>query len=43
VPLAVVYRFFFILLIDVSKMFAMLEQALGLQMGWGKLQRVGTA
>ena len=43
VPLAVIYRFFFILLIDVSKMFAMVEQALGLKMGWGKLQRVGTA
>jgi poly-beta-1,6-N-acetyl-D-glucosamine synthase len=43
VPLAVIYRFFFILLIDVSKLFAMLEEALRFDMTWGKLPRVGRA
>jgi poly-beta-1,6-N-acetyl-D-glucosamine synthase len=41
VPLAVLYRFFFILLIDVTKLCASVEEALKLEMSWGKLERVG--
>lgn len=39
VPLALVYRFFYLLWLDVSKMFAALEEAGNLEMGWGKLER----
>lgn len=41
VPLAVIYRFFFILFIDVAKLFASVEEAFKLEMSWGKLERVG--
>ncbi len=41
VPLAVAYRFFFILLIDVSKIFATPEEFLKIEMTWGKLERMG--
>jgi poly-beta-1,6 N-acetyl-D-glucosamine synthase len=41
VPFAVIYRFFFILLIDVSKLYATFEELLNLEMSWGKLQRTG--
>jgi poly-beta-1,6-N-acetyl-D-glucosamine synthase len=41
VPLAVVYRFFFILLVDVTKLLATMEEALKFDMSWGKLERVG--
>lgn len=41
VPLAVVYRIFFILLIDVVKLLASIEEALKLEMTWGKLERTG--
>jgi biofilm PGA synthesis N-glycosyltransferase PgaC len=41
VPLAVAYRFFFILLIDVSKIFATAEELLNIEMTWGKLERMG--
>jgi biofilm PGA synthesis N-glycosyltransferase PgaC len=41
VPLAVAYRFFFVLLIDVSKLFATVEEAFDFHMTWGKLERVG--
>lgn len=41
VPYAVVYRFFFILLVDVSKLFATLEELLNVDMTWGKLERLG--
>jgi len=40
VPLAVVYRFFFILFLDVTKTFAALEELFRLGMEWGKLRRV---
>jgi poly-beta-1,6 N-acetyl-D-glucosamine synthase len=40
VPLAVVYRFFFILFLDVTKTFAAVEEALNLGMEWGKLRRI---
>jgi len=41
VPYALIYRFFFILLIDVVKLCSTLEEALNLRMSWGKLERVG--
>jgi poly-beta-1,6 N-acetyl-D-glucosamine synthase len=41
VPLAVLYRIFFILIIDVAKLFSSVEEALRLEMNWGKLERTG--
>jgi len=41
VPFALIYRFFFILLIDVVKLCSTIEEALNLRMTWGKLERVG--
>jgi poly-beta-1,6 N-acetyl-D-glucosamine synthase len=41
VPYAVLYRFFFIALIDVAKLFATLEEFMNVRMTWGKLERVG--
>ena len=35
------YRLFFILIIDVCKTFATIEEFLGLGMVWGKLERIG--
>jgi cellulose synthase/poly-beta-1,6-N-acetylglucosamine synthase-like glycosyltransferase len=43
VPMALVYRFVFILFLDVVKMFATVEELFRLEMGWGKLQRVAEA
>ena len=40
VPMALIYRFVFILFLDVVKMFATMEELFRLDMGWGKLQRV---
>lgn len=40
VPLAIVYRFFFILFLDVIKTFAAFEELFRLGMDWGKLRRV---
>jgi poly-beta-1,6 N-acetyl-D-glucosamine synthase len=40
VPYAIIYRFFFILFLDVTKTFAALEEALNLGMEWDKLRRV---
>ena len=42
VPYAVVYRIFFVLVIDVCKVFATIEEVAGVKMGWGKLVRTGT-
>lgn len=42
VPLAVLYRFFFIFVVDVVKLLAALEEFLKLEMNWGKLRRTGT-
>lgn len=39
VPYAVVYRFFFILFMDVVKTFAAVEEAWDVSMDWGKLRR----
>ena len=43
VPMALLYRFVFILFLDVVKTFATLEELFRLDMGWAKLQRVATA
>jgi poly-beta-1,6-N-acetyl-D-glucosamine synthase len=39
---AVIYRMFFILLIDVCKLMSSIEEFLGIRMTWGKLEREGT-
>src|SRR5215216_4809157 len=41
VPLAILYRFFFIATVDVAKLFATAEEFMNVKMGWGKLQRAG--
>lgn len=41
VPYAALYRVFFILIVDVCKVFATLEEFLGVGMTWGKLVRLG--
>jgi len=41
VPLAILYRFFFVATVDVAKLFATVEELLNVKMGWGKLQRAG--
>lgn len=41
VPYAVFYRFFFITMIDVAKLFATVEELARVRMSWGKLERVG--
>ena len=41
VPYAVIYRFFFIAMIDVAKLFATLEEFAKVSMTWGKLERAG--
>jgi hypothetical protein len=38
---SVLYRFFYVLIIAVTKVFATLEELLGLDMSWGKLARKG--
>ncbi|HSH76043.1 MAG TPA: glycosyltransferase [Longimicrobiales bacterium] len=43
VPMALVYRFVFILFLDVVKSLATMEELFRVEMGWGKLQRVGTS
>jgi cellulose synthase/poly-beta-1,6-N-acetylglucosamine synthase-like glycosyltransferase len=43
VPMALIYRFFFILFLDVVKTFATVEELFKLDMGWGKLQRVAAS
>lgn len=40
-PYAVLYRFFFISIIDVAKLFATVEEFAHVRMTWGKLARVG--
>ena len=41
VPYAIFYRFFFIVLIDVAKLFATVEEFMNVHMTWGKLERAG--
>lgn len=40
---AIIYRMFFILLIDICKFMSTIEEFLGIKMTWGKLEREGTA
>ncbi|NWF50727.1 MAG: glycosyltransferase family 2 protein [Ignavibacteriaceae bacterium] len=40
---AIIYRMFFILLIDICKAMSTIEEFLGIRMTWGKLERLGTA
>ncbi len=40
---SVLYRLFFILIIDVCKTIATIEEFLGLGMTWGKLERIGSS
>lgn len=40
---SLIYRMFFILIIDVSKLMSTIEEFLGIRMTWGKLERVGTS
>jgi poly-beta-1,6-N-acetyl-D-glucosamine synthase len=42
VPYALIYRFFFVLFLDVVKTFAALEELFNLGMGWEKVRRVAT-
>ncbi|MBI9009646.1 MAG: glycosyltransferase [Tenericutes bacterium] len=42
VPYALIYRIFFVVLIDVTKAMATIEEFLGIKMNWGKLERIGT-
>ncbi len=39
---AIIYRMFFILVIDICKAMSTIEEFLGFKMSWGKLERVGT-
>ncbi|HEY6826833.1 MAG TPA: glycosyltransferase family 2 protein [Gemmatimonadaceae bacterium] len=41
VPLAILYRFFFVVTVDVAKLLATVEEFLNVKMGWGKLERAG--
>jgi poly-beta-1,6-N-acetyl-D-glucosamine synthase len=41
VPYAVLYRFFFITIVDVAKLFATVEEFANVHMTWGKLERAG--
>ena len=41
VPYTIIYRMVFILLIDITKAMATVEEFLGLKMTWGKLERSG--
>lgn len=43
VPYAIIYRMIFILLIDVTKAMATVEEFIGVSMTWGKLERTGIA
>jgi poly-beta-1,6 N-acetyl-D-glucosamine synthase len=39
---AIIYRMFFILVVDICKVMSTIEEFLGIRMTWGKLERVGT-
>jgi poly-beta-1,6-N-acetyl-D-glucosamine synthase len=41
VPYAILYRMFFIVTVDVAKMFASIEELFKVRMTWGKLERAG--
>jgi len=37
-----IYRLFFLIIMDVCKLLASLEEVFRIQMGWGKLERTGS-
>jgi cellulose synthase/poly-beta-1,6-N-acetylglucosamine synthase-like glycosyltransferase len=41
IPYAFIYRLFFVLTIDITKVAATIEEFLGFDMTWGKLERIG--
>ena len=41
VPYAILYRIVFIVVVDVTKFGATIEEVLGMRMTWGKLERIG--
>lgn len=41
-PYTIIYRMFFILVIDICKAMSTIEEFLGIKMTWGKLERSGT-
>jgi len=41
IPYSLFYRLVFILIIDVTKAMATIEEFLGIEMNWGKLERLG--
>jgi poly-beta-1,6 N-acetyl-D-glucosamine synthase len=43
IPYALVYRMFFILTIDICKAMSTVEEFLGFEMTWGKLERIGVS
>jgi hypothetical protein len=43
VPYAVVYRFFFILFLDITKAFSAVEELWRVGMDWGKLRRTAVS
>ncbi len=43
VAYSIIYRMFFILIIDICKAMSTVEEFLGIRMTWGKLERVGAA
>ncbi len=40
---SIIYRMFFILIIDICKLMSTIEEFIGIKMSWGKLERVGAA
>jgi hypothetical protein len=40
---AIVYRMVFILIVDITKAAATVEEFLGVDMTWGKLERIGAS
>ena len=42
IPYAIIYRVVFVLIVDVCKVLATIEEVLGFRMSWGKLTRIGT-
>jgi biofilm PGA synthesis N-glycosyltransferase PgaC len=41
VPLAIFYRFVFVLVVDITKLLATVEEFMNVRMSWGKLERLG--
>jgi cellulose synthase/poly-beta-1,6-N-acetylglucosamine synthase-like glycosyltransferase len=41
IPMALFYRVVFVLIIDITKLFATVEEFMNVQMTWGKLERLG--